>query len=233
MTDLLPMVTILTPLTKSRIKFKQLLVSNIQKQLYPLDRLEWIVVGDMEDETRDAFVIGAFPHLKKLGVKCRYVKNDISNNIGDKRNFCCSLATNKLICNMDSDDIYINTYIIELVETLKKTKSSIVGSKYLLIFYPKKGGKLVLIKGASIHEGTMLFKKSHWKKHKFRSGKNAEGKTMVNGQYFNDVDINRLMLCVSHEENTVDKITFIECEEVELSDKNRETLMKELSSIEL
>ena len=51
----LPKVSILTPLTYDRIKFKNLMMMNILNQDYPHELIEWVVVGDEKEETKSTF----------------------------------------------------------------------------------------------------------------------------------------------------------------------------------
>jgi len=228
---LIPIVSIVTPTYKNRIKFIPLMMKNVSKQLYQHDRLEWIVVGDDKQETKDAFELRAFPTLREMGIICKYFKCDILDNIGDKRNFCVSMVTSEIIANMDDDDIYNQNYINESIRTMKEKKATIVGCRDMLIFYPNVGQKMIYIRGTKIHEGTMCFQKKHWQKYKFKSAIHAEGVTMVKGKFFNEVDIKNVMTCISHNENTFDKSGLLTCAEVELNDSQRETIMNELKPI--
>ena len=53
----------------------------------------------------------------------------------------------------------------------------------------------------------------------------GEGTRMVNGSYFNELDIRKIMICISHGENTYDKSKFIGNPEVELSGEAKKNIM--------
>lgn len=219
MTSELPRVTIVTPTMRSRVKFMDLMIMNVSTQTYPHDKLEWLVVGDRDPETREAFV-RAFTRIP--GIKCRYVSCDISGDIGGKRNFACSSARTKVLANMDDDDVYNKEYVRYSVGQLRDTKSGLVGCRDMLVFFPDSGGKMVMIRGSSVHEATMVHTKSHWRTNGYRDGTmKGEGTRMVNGKYSNELDIRKVMICVSHGENTYGKTRFLDSPEVQLDPSHR------------
>ncbi len=132
--DKLPRVSVLTPLTHDRLKFVDLMVGNILNQDYPHELIEWVVVGDNLNETEDVFE-NIFKKIEKI--KCKYVPCYVMNDIGKKRNFCVKNASNKILANMDSDDIYQKTFLSYSVNELKTRQKGIVGCKDLIILFPK------------------------------------------------------------------------------------------------
>jgi len=195
----LPKVSITTLTTASRDKFIVSMVRNVLRQTYDHKCLEWLVVGDWNDESEKKF-IQAFQHIPN--VSCRYIKCFIDGDLGKKRNFACENARYKTIAVMDSDDYYNSSYISHSIDSLKRNKCNLVGCRSMLIYYPKIDGKMIMINGSSVHEATMVFTKKHWRQFKFASGMKAEGAQMVNGRYFNDVDILKIMICIAHDNNT-------------------------------
>ncbi len=219
----LPRVTVVTPSTKSRVKFMDLMIMNLSSQTYPHDKIEWLVVGDNFPETREAFV-HAFSGIPKI--KCRYAVCDISGDIGAKRNFACSMARTKIIANMDDDDVYNKEYVLYSVRSLRETKSGLVGCRDMLIFFPDSDGKMVMIRGSSVHEATMVHTRSHWRTNRYQDcTMKGEGTRMVNGKYMNELDIRKVMICVSHGENTYGKSRFLESPEVQLDPSHRRYLV--------
>jgi len=126
----LPFVTVIIPTMKSRIPFKDMMVRNLTSQTY-LSKMEF-----------------------------RYITCDISNNIGKKRNFCCSKASHKIIAMMDDDDIYNREYIEHSVRTMGVMNKDIVGCRDMIITWPSKDFETRYVRGSYIHEGTMVFRKS-------------------------------------------------------------------------
>lgn len=205
MEEVLPHVSIIVPTMRSRTKFIHLVVRNLISQTYPSDKIEVLVVGDEDHLTRRVFedISSVFE-----GRKFRYIACGISDNIGQKRNFCCEQASHKIIAMMDDDDMYNREYIEHSVRELRRLKKGIVGCKDMIITWPSLDFETRYVKGSSIHEGTMVFRKSHWKRNKFKECKTGEGVQMVrtdDGSSYNDIDIRKIMMCVAHDSNTFNK----------------------------
>lgn len=205
MEEVLPCVSIIVPTMVSRTKFIHLVTRNVISQTYPSDKIEVLVVGDEDPNTRRIFedVSSVFE-----GRRFRYISCGIANNIGKKRNFCCEKASHKIIAMMDDDDLYNREYIEHSVMELRRLKKGIVGCKDMIITWPSLDFETRYVKGKSIHEGTMVFRKCHWKRNRFKEVSTGEGVQMVrtdDGSSYNDIDIRKIMLCVAHDSNTFDK----------------------------
>lgn len=205
MEEELPCVSVIVPTTRSRSKFTHLVVKNLFSQTYPREKMEVLVVGDEDPITKKNF-----EEVSSVleGMRFRYVDCDISGNIGKKRNFCCEKASHKIIAMMDDDDIYNREYIEHSVKELRRLKKGIVGCKDMIITWPSLNFETRYVKGSSIHEGTMVFRKSHWKRNMFKECNKGEGVQMVrmdDGSSYNEIDIRKVMLCVAHDSNTFDK----------------------------
>ena len=201
----LPFVSIIVPTMRSRVKFIHLLVRNIVSQTYPHDKIEVLVVGDGDPYTKKTYedISSVFE-----GMNFRYIDCTIHDNIGKKRNFCCRKSSHKIIAMMDDDDIYNREYIEHSVMELRRLKKGIVGCRDMIITWPILGFETRYIQGSSIHEGTMVFRKNHWKKHGFSETRTGEGSTMVrmgDGSSHNTIDIRKVMICVAHDSNTFNK----------------------------
>ena len=220
-------VCILTPTTSNRLKFMDLMVSNISKQTYNHASMKWVVVGDVREETRQAFQ-DAFATIPD--VLCKYIPCDIGTDIGAKRNFACAHCDDdiNIILNMDDDDIYMESYVQYSVSRLLNSNNGIVCCKTMLLFFPQNEGKMVFISGQAGHEATFCHTKEHWRKHRYKNGLFGEGKTMVKTNFDNQMDIRKVMVCVVHDQNTYDKRKFIDFPEVQLSRHQRNALMQEL-----
>lgn len=226
--EMLPKVTIVTPVTFSRARFIEIMKSNVYNQDYPHERITWLVVGDTDTRTRELFE-SAFRTLPSI--TCKYMQCNIEGDLGKKRNFSCSHVSTNIIANMDSDDVYNKTYLSYSISIMKKNKMGIVGCRDMLIFFPQYDGKMTMIRGSSIHEATMVCTRKHWKNFKYASGMSAEGAQMVDGKYLNELDIRRVMICLAHDSNTFDKKQFLESTEVELSDHQRNGLIESLKML--
>ena len=115
---------------------------------------------------------------------------------------------------MRHDDIYFPTYIKHSVETLKLSKSGLVGSNNMLFIYPHHNYKMSKIAcGAKrqIHEATMCFTKKYFRSMPgFEKSSRGEGASMIdfNEKNANYTEIENCMVCVSHKNNSISKEQF-------------------------
>lgn len=220
--ECVPRVSIITPTTFSRTKFAALLTRNVLCQTYPAHRLELIVVGDTDPRTREVYlkVFGQLPT-----VTCKYYECDIADNIGRKRNFACGKATSKHLAMVDDDDYYHKWYVEYAVKTMKEKKVNIVACRDMIVFFPLHSGKMTMVRGSTGHEATFVFTKRHWKTHKFAQTRVGEGATMIAGSHFNHLDIRKVMICFSHDNNTYSKEKLLEAPTVDIPHDLRQKLL--------
>ena len=126
---------------------------------------------------------------------------------------------------MDDDDIYNKEYIEYSVNYLRDGKLDIVGCRDMIITWPDLDFETRFVRGITIHEGTMVFRKSHWRKQKFKETTTGEGTQMVSGSFNNNLDIRNVMICLAHDNNTFDKTSLLEnSTKVEIGSKKKEYL---------
>jgi len=229
-------ISILIP-TYNRSKFIQLCIMNILRQDYPHELLEVIILDDGETpfiENEEYMKNVLFP------IKLNYIKQRQRTTIGEKRNKLIKLSKNKIICFMDDDDIYLPTYISYSYKTLKENKAGLVGSNQMMFIYPHNDFKSTGIdcgdKKFFIHEATMMMtKRWYGSSNKFQRSSKGEGVNLIQG---NDkqvfiTDIRQIMVCLCHQNNTIDKTRFLENNnllEIEL-DPNIKQLIKNILDI--
>jgi hypothetical protein len=116
---------------------------------------------------------------------------------------------------MDSDDIYLPDYILYSIRTLLKEKKECVGSPEMLFIFPNDNYKITGIRCQAmrqIHEATLCHTKKHWKRmNGYSKSSQGEGSKMIDGcseKIFYKTDVAKCMICVCHEDNTVDKTPF-------------------------
>jgi len=215
----LPNVSILIPCYKRR-NFIPLIISNIVTQDYPKEKLELVILQDGEEdlfinETRKEI----FKQVISISFKYVYEKN-IRRTIGEKRNKLVKLASHNICAMMDSDDIYMSSYIRYSVNGLKQYKAGISSSACMTFVYPKYDFRMTAIKCGykyQCHEACAVFsKKYHKKMGGFNKTSSGEGVGMFsyNDKEIINLDITKLMVCIAHSENTIDKEQF--------SDDNRD-----------
>ena len=216
----LPNISILTP-TFDRKQFLQLMITNVCGQDYPKDKLEWTILDSWGRDGTKCEPMLNDREIKEISngiapIKLNYHFVPKKMDIGEKRNKLVKLSSNKIFVNMDSDDIYLSSYVKTLVPELKG-KVSIAGSPEMMFVYPLHNYQYSFIRCPSyrqIHEGAMGFTLKHFRRMGgFETSGTGEGAGMFDGcgeQCFKKVDITKLMCCVCHENNTCNKDRFLE-----------------------
>jgi glycosyltransferase involved in cell wall biosynthesis len=210
----LPNVSILIPCYKRR-NFIPLMITNINTQDYPKEKLELVILQDGEedlfiDKTRlELFRQSIYP------VKLKYIyEPKVRRSIGEKRNKLVKLASHKIYAMMDSDDLYLSTYIRYSVNALKQYKAGISSSACMTFVYPKYDFRMTAIRCGhkrQCHEACAVFTKKYFNKMGgFGKTSQGEGIKMLsyNDREILNLDINRLMVCIAHDDNTIDKEQF-------------------------
>ena len=141
---------------------------------------------------------------------------------------------------MDSDDLYMPSYLKHSLEVMKKENASLVGSNQMIFLYPLDEWKMTGIQCGEkrqIHEATMMMTKKH-----FRSTggfiKNSQGEGVKMIENFNSTKVAltncaSIMVCISHNGNTIGKETFKEAQDLSnncfIGDYDRMIIMSCLS----
>ncbi len=218
--DDLPCVSILMPCWRRR-KFIPLMITNLVNMDYPRHKLELCILqdGDQDlfiDDTRKLMFQNA------IGIKMKYVyEPNLRRTIGEKRNKLVKMASHKICAMMDSDDIYLPTYIRYSVNAIQQYKCGITSSASMMFVYPKNDFKMTGIKCAHKnqgHEACCVFTKKHFNAMGgFAKSSQGEGHKMIsfNEKRMKNLCITKLMICVAHdgdEGNTIDKDMFLDCD---------------------
>jgi hypothetical protein len=221
-----PKVSILTP-TYDRNRFLPLMILNLRIINYDKSKLEQVIYDD--HPTNPLFKNNEeLQKYKELvqPIKINYIYNAKRHlSIGEKRNLLVKNAKNKILINMDDDDIYFSDYIKTSVDTLKKNKLGLVGSPEMLFIFPESNYKITAIKCPAtrqIHEATMCFTKRHWgQMGGFGKNSKGEGSSMIDHNENNccKTSIFDCMICVAHPNNTIEKDRFKD-KEIFKADKN-------------
>jgi glycosyltransferase involved in cell wall biosynthesis len=98
-------------------------------------------------------------------------------NLGKCLNYGIRRARHRIIAKFDDDDYYGRYYLKESIKKMRKRKVSVIGKNASFIYFKAKKA-LMLFRGGgqnqyqqNIKGGTLLFKKSVWKKVKFNEKK--------------------------------------------------------------
>ena len=189
-------VDILIP-TYKRKKFEGLISLNINKQTYPL--IKNVIIADDSNDNLQLDV-----NYSVLNYKVERM------SIGAKRNFLLSKSTSRYAVFMDTDDMYHPDYISHSIHTLLMSGKSITGTSDMLMYYQEQTYRLSCIFFHAINEATLVID-THNVKLKFKEQNSSEGLEPLKNHIGDIVqtDINKVMCCLCHQENTIDKKIWI------------------------
>lgn len=234
-------ITILIPSWKRR-RFLPLLISNLKHQQYPHDLLTVIIDDDGIEKPEDQLIKDdkelheIKEHLQPI--KLQYNKSSTRKTIGKKRNELIKQCKTKIFAFMDTDDLYLPSYLTYSIDLLKSKKVGCVGSDQMLfcmtdknfdINYIQCGGNIELIHEASIVATKKWYKSTCG----FANNSAGEGKNLFQGVSKDTVavsDIRQCMICIQHSGNTIDKLRFAK-EENKLDFKMDPNIIKLLNVI--
>lgn len=204
-----PKVSVVT-LTYNRRKFIDLAFHNLMWSDYPLDKIEWIVVDDSDNEHAISDKLMDFC-AKVPALQLVYVPLAKRTSIAEKRNVGCDRATNDIILFMDDDDHYPTTSFRRRVSWLLLDSTKQVAGCTMIAMYD-------LVRGASavnvppwnlplsqrISEATLAFKKSFWTSRPFDESLNiAEGEAWLTCResQFIEIPPQHIIVALSHSNN--------------------------------
>jgi glycosyltransferase involved in cell wall biosynthesis len=200
-----PFVSVITP-TYNRRRFIPALIKCFLSQTYPKDRMEWIVLDDGSDRVEDIFAAST----NKL-INFRYLYEDEKKNIGAKRNRLNREAKGEIIVAMDDDDFYFPERVTTVVHAFKRnTKYELAGSSEIYMYYSdiKEIYKLGPYHTNHATNGTMAWRRSYASTHLYdEEVTHAEERSFLDDYKHPmlQLDPMKVMLVMSHSENTFDK----------------------------
>ena len=168
--------------------------------------MEWIVLDDGDDCVKDVFDEAAktIPNL-------RYIRHPKKLLIGAKRNILNREAKGEIIVAMDDDDFYFPERVSTVVVNFARNKGiQLAGSSHIYMYYTDNKKIYSLGPYANNHatNGTMAWRKSYANNHTYdETVTHAEERSFLEN-YVNpmiQLDPMKVMLVISHSENTFDK----------------------------
>ena len=183
--------------TYNRKKFERLISFNISSQTYP-NILE-IIVGDDGEDTQRLYLKVPYPVVY---LRCPRM------SIGEKRNLLVEKAKGEFIAHMDTDDLYFPQYIETSIQLMQEKKKNVTGtSDMIFLFKDGHSGSMRNPLLSMANEATLVYKKSFWEKGPFSTNHTNEGISFLLGRHWETghSSIQQVMICLCHEENTVDK----------------------------
>ena len=200
-----PFVTVLTP-TYNRVQFIPRLIECYKAQIYPKDRMEWIIIDDGQELCKEVI-----ENETKGLPNIRYIVLEEKVNIGEKRNILNKEARGDIIVCMDDDDYYSPERVSHVVESFDKNPNiQLAGSSIIYIYFTDTGDIYKFGPYGKNHatNGTMAYRKEYAKVHKYNEDVTfAEEKSFLD-EYKHpmiQLDPMKVMLVMSHSDNTFDK----------------------------
>ena len=179
----------------NRKAFEKLIEHNINIQDY-YNILEIIILDDSDDGQRPLCLNTVYPIHYRRVPRC---------TIGMKRNFGVILAKGDYVAFQDSDDFYSPEYISYSIFEMETNNKTIAGSADMNVFDGKQFFKQSCLFIHLLNEATMVFKKSAWTGFGDSNSNEAVPFLEKNIKHIVETNIDRVMCCVSHTTNTIDK----------------------------
>ena len=184
-------VSILIP-TYNRKHFETLINLNIKIQTYPL--IKEIIIADDGEDTLNLDLTYSILYYKVERM-----------SIGEKRNFLKSKACGDYLIHMDTDDFYSPDYVSDSVFNLIQSGKSLSGSSDMLMYDGSRTYKQRCIFLNYLNEATLCYTKKYALEHDFSNSMSSEGISFCAIKHISELDINSIMICLCHSNNTVDK----------------------------
>jgi glycosyltransferase involved in cell wall biosynthesis len=200
-----PFVSVITP-TYNRRRFIPYLIEAYKAQTYPLRRMEWIVLDDGQDKVGDLFEAAG-----KTIPNIRYISLDEKLTIGAKRNRLNDEAKGEILVAMDDDDYYPPERVYACVKAFKQfPQIELAGSTIIYMYFTDihEIYKLGPYNPNHATNGTMAWRSSYAKSHRYdETVTHAEERSFLEDYKHKMIQLDpfKVMLVMSHSENTFDK----------------------------
>jgi glycosyltransferase involved in cell wall biosynthesis len=202
-----PFVTVVTP-TYNRRRFIPYLIQMYEHQDYKKSRMEWIVLDDGQDKVKDLF-----EEASKRIPNIRYIALDEKHTIGAKRNRLNQEAKGSIIVAMDDDDYYPPCRVSAVVNAFKQKQFAqyeLAGASEIYMYYSdiQKIYKLGPYHDKHATNGTMAWRSTYAKSHSYdETVTHSEERSFLEDYKHPMIQLDpfKVMLVMSHSENTFDK----------------------------
>lgn len=233
-----PFVSIITP-TYNRRRFIPHLITMVENQDYKKNRMEWIILDDGQDKVKDLFDAATNRNLPTI----RYIALDEKQTIGAKRNRLNDEAKGSIIVAMDDDDYYPPCRVSAVVNAFKQKPNQnkeLAGASEIYMYYSdiKTIYKLGPYNPNHATNGTMAWKSSYAKTHRYdETVTHSEERSFLDDYKHPMIQLDpfKVMLVMSHSENTFDKKKLREQESpfIKKTSMQMKTFIKEKNEKEL
>jgi len=215
-----PKLTLLTPIY-NRNKWLHLMVANVVTMDYEKKDLSWFIL-DSKDGDEDIRLFNSIEEQKLVEdaiapIKLIYQYIPRKMTIAEKRNYLVKHSPTNWWANMDSDDIYMESYLRYSIDKMKAEKKELCGSKQMLFIYPHHEYQISAIEcpaNRQAHEATMVGTQKYIRSMSgfTKNDTKGEGASLIDGNE-NNVCMTQCaqqMICVCHNRNTCCKDQFLE-----------------------
>ena len=198
-----PVVSICT-LTHNRPSCLKRLLTCIESQTYPLNKIEWLILDDSTE-----YLQGIEINSQSL-INIKYQRLRKKMILGAKRNLSHKLCSGQVIVYMDDDDFYFPKRVEHAVDALQKSKKGIAGSTSLPIYF-SHDDQIWLSGPFGKNHGTantFAMTKEFAIKHFYDDNAECnEEKSFLNNYTIpmEQLDPLQNLICISHDTNTFDK----------------------------
>ena len=196
-----PFVSVCTP-TFNRRPFIPTLIKCFQKQTYPKELMEWIIIDDGDEPVGDLFE----------GVECvKYFRYEEKMKLGRKRNLMHEKSKGEIIVYMDDDDYYPPDRVNHAVNRLRSTPTALAAGSSIVYIYFNDSDKVYQFGpyGPShATAGTFAFKRRLLEQTRYDDeAELAEEKQFLKNYTIPFVQLNpeKTILVFAHQYNTFDK----------------------------
>jgi glycosyltransferase involved in cell wall biosynthesis len=204
-----PFVSVLTP-TYNRSRFVEAMIGCYKAQIYPKDRMEWIVLDDGTEPIEPQFkaLTADLPNI-------RYIRHTTKLNIGAKRNRLNDEAKGDILIAMDDDDFYPPERVDHVVKQfLANPMNDVAGSTIMYMFFSSTKEIIRLGPYGRNHatNGTMACRASYAKKHRYDEYvTHAEEVSFLDNYKHSMIQLDpmKTILVITHSENTFGKEIFL------------------------
>lgn len=215
-----PKITILTPVY-NRNKWLPLMIANVATFDYVKKDMTWFIL-DSKDGEEDVKLFNSPEEQQMVAnsifpIKLIYEYIPRKLTIAEKRNYLVKHSPTNWWANMDSDDLYMESYLQYSIDKMKAEKNELCGSKQMVFIYPHHDYQITAIECPAhrqAHEATMIGTQKYVRSMSgfTKNDKKGEGASLIDGNENNVTltECDKQMICICHNRNTCCKDQFLD-----------------------
>jgi len=195
----------LVTVTKNRAVFLEQLRKLIASQYYPMDKVEWIIVDDSDEDNSEAF-----SNVEGITVNYFY-KKEGWGTLAEKRDWANSQCQGEYIIVMDDDDYYPPTRIAQAMWYFRQPNKPQLLGLTMYFGYFTSSQKIYRFGPYGNNHSTaacMAYTREYARTHSFGKGDYGEESNFTNGWKEPIVQLepsHHCLVCLCHDSNTISK----------------------------